>query len=367
MSSNWPTRLDMAAAIGLAIGGVFGLAGTFVGEAGPRQELWAIDGVALVVATALLTMKFARSWQRLRRGGLSRLRRRREPDSPPGNAAGLQGSVPSYAGGVALWSASLAMTSIPPTFAAWTRLTGVIAAVLFAVTAAMLFWGAPLLPTSAPLPTIGYPFLVLTFAGWIWRLVRPLGVISERPRRRLNSRRPPQRDRGVGDPLRFDPDFAQLAGRRGDCPAKKETGLPGRPAADERPAGVVENALAPGSSGRKSGRKPVARMMASKASAGDLTNTTPFGANARDVAADLDPSRADLGDRADVESGTRPSSSTIRRGPLAARVMPSFLSEPTARRIEGALMNVSDPRGQAPLGDRQGQDRQTRTARAARC
>jgi hypothetical protein len=173
MSPNRLTRLDMAAAIGLAIGGIFGLAGTFVGHAGMRQELWAIDGVALVVATALLAMRFARLGNDCVAAGFL-VFVAGESLILSGNAAGLQGSVPSYAGGVALWAASLAMTSVPPTFAVWTRLTGVIAAVLFAVTAAMLAWGAALLPTSAPLPTIGYPFLVLTFAGWIWRLLRPL-------------------------------------------------------------------------------------------------------------------------------------------------------------------------------------------------
>src|SRR6516225_1598497 len=36
-----------------AIGGAFGVAGTFVGPDALRQELWLVDGVALVVATAL--------------------------------------------------------------------------------------------------------------------------------------------------------------------------------------------------------------------------------------------------------------------------------------------------------------------------
>jgi hypothetical protein len=29
-----------------------------------------------------------------------------------------------------------------------------------------------LLPTSSPLPFFAYPFLVLTFIGWIWTLLR---------------------------------------------------------------------------------------------------------------------------------------------------------------------------------------------------
>ena len=51
------SNLDIVAAIGLAIGGAFGLAGTFVAGAELRETLWTIDGAALVVATALLTMK----------------------------------------------------------------------------------------------------------------------------------------------------------------------------------------------------------------------------------------------------------------------------------------------------------------------
>ncbi len=47
-------RLDIVAAIGLALGGIFGIAGTMVSAASLRQTFWGIDGVALVAATALL-------------------------------------------------------------------------------------------------------------------------------------------------------------------------------------------------------------------------------------------------------------------------------------------------------------------------
>lgn len=164
--------LDIVASMGLATGGVFGVAGTFVGLDAARQELWLIDGVALVVATALLAVKFMREGRDLVAAGFL-VFVAGESLLLAGNAAGLQASVPSYGGGVALWAASLAMTSAPPVFPLWTRLTGIVAALLFAVTAALIAWGQPLLPTSAPLPTLGYPFLVLTFAGWIWRLLNP--------------------------------------------------------------------------------------------------------------------------------------------------------------------------------------------------
>jgi len=45
----------------LVLGGAFGMAGTFAGQRNIQAAAWAIDGVALVVATALLAMKFFRS------------------------------------------------------------------------------------------------------------------------------------------------------------------------------------------------------------------------------------------------------------------------------------------------------------------
>jgi hypothetical protein len=60
MNTSTSTRLDIVAAVGLAIGGVFGLAGTFIGQASLQQSFWAIDAVGIVVATALLTMKYFR-------------------------------------------------------------------------------------------------------------------------------------------------------------------------------------------------------------------------------------------------------------------------------------------------------------------
>ncbi|MER8374334.1 hypothetical protein [Mesorhizobium sp. M1406] len=162
---------DIVAAIGLAIGGAFGLAGTFVASAPLRETLWTIDGVALVVATALLTMKYQRLGNDCVAAGFLTFLAG-ESLLLAGNAAGLEASVPSYVGGISLWAAALVMVSAPKTFAVWMRLTALVAAVLFVVSACMIIWGAPLLPTSSPLPAAGYPFLVMTFAGWIWTLVK---------------------------------------------------------------------------------------------------------------------------------------------------------------------------------------------------
>jgi hypothetical protein len=41
--------------------------------------------------------------------------------------------------------------------------------------------GEDLLPTSAPLPFFGYPFLVATLLGWAWVLMRERGRSPESP------------------------------------------------------------------------------------------------------------------------------------------------------------------------------------------
>ncbi|MER9026776.1 hypothetical protein NKI01_30425 [Mesorhizobium sp. M0815] len=167
-----PAISDTIAAIGLAIGGAMGLVGTFVESASLRETLWTIDGVALVVATALLTMKYQRLGNDCVAAGFLTFLAG-ESLLLAGNAAGLEASVPSYVGGISLWAAALIMVSAPKTFALWMRLTAVVAAVLFVVSVGLILWGTPLLPTSAPLPAAGYPFLVLTFIGWIWTLLKP--------------------------------------------------------------------------------------------------------------------------------------------------------------------------------------------------
>jgi hypothetical protein len=165
-----PRGLDIATAVGLALGAVFGLAGSLVPQAPLRQVFWASDGVGLVVATALLTGKFLRKGNDCVAAGFL-VFAIAESLLLSGTAAGLVGSVPSFAAGAALWATALLLTSIPKEFAAWIRIVGSLAAVLLVITPARIFWGEPLLPTSSPLPFFAYPLLVMTFIGWIWTVL----------------------------------------------------------------------------------------------------------------------------------------------------------------------------------------------------
>lgn len=62
-------------------------------------------------------------------------------------------------------SAALLLTSVPKGFAGWVRLTGVVGAILFVITAARIFVREQVLPTSSPLPFFVYPFLIPALTG----------------------------------------------------------------------------------------------------------------------------------------------------------------------------------------------------------
>jgi hypothetical protein len=172
MSTRGDSRpLDMVAVVGLAAGAGFGIAGTLVSQASLRQTFWAIDGVGIVVATTLLAIRFLRSGNDVVAAGFL-VFAIGESLLVAGIAAGLEGSVPTFGGGVALWAAGLLLISAPTTLPIWVRLAGLAAAALFAVVAGRIFWGEPLLPTATPLPFFAYPFLVLAFVGWIVTLLK---------------------------------------------------------------------------------------------------------------------------------------------------------------------------------------------------
>ena len=84
----------------------------------------------------------------------------------------MTGSVPSLGAEMALWACALLTYERFEGFAGWIRAIGIVGSILFAITSARIFWGEAVLPTASPLPFFAYPFLVLTFACWIWTLVK---------------------------------------------------------------------------------------------------------------------------------------------------------------------------------------------------
>jgi hypothetical protein len=164
-------RLRPVAAAALVIGALLGMAGSFAPTAELRGLAWGIDGVALVVASALLGVHHLRRGDvQLAAGFLVFLAG--ETLIVSGSAMGLAASAPSFAAGAGLWAAALALVSTSPVMPKLVRVTGGIAAILFAITAARIFGGAGLTPLSEPLPFHAYPFLAVTLFGWAWAHMR---------------------------------------------------------------------------------------------------------------------------------------------------------------------------------------------------
>jgi len=143
------------------------MAGTFVPSAPPRGLLWGLDGIALITATALLTMQhFRRGNDVVAAGFLVFVVA--ETLILSGAAMDLATSGPVFGSGVGLWAASLALVSLPDVMPSWLRVVAAVAALLFGIVAAQVFLGRALTPLSRPLPFFAYPFLAVTLLGWAW-------------------------------------------------------------------------------------------------------------------------------------------------------------------------------------------------------
>jgi hypothetical protein len=103
---------NTVAMIGLALGGVFGMAGTFVASPSLRASFWALDGVGLIIAAALLAVKYFRNGHDVVAAGFL-VFAIGEAILLSGTAASLEAGVPSFGAGTALWSASLLLRAFP--------------------------------------------------------------------------------------------------------------------------------------------------------------------------------------------------------------------------------------------------------------
>ncbi len=156
---------------GLVVGSGLGLAGTFVPSASVRGLLWGLDGIALIVATALLTIHYFRRGSDIVAAGFL-VFVAGETLILSSAAMDLEATGPTFGAGAGLWAASLWLLSVPRLAALWVRATGAVAGLLFFVVAVQLFAGQGLTPLSQPLPFFGYPFLVVTLLGWAWERFR---------------------------------------------------------------------------------------------------------------------------------------------------------------------------------------------------
>jgi hypothetical protein len=171
MATSRPTRL---VPVCLVVGALLGLGGSFAPTQSLRALAWGIDGIALVVAAALLAVHFLRHGQdTVAAGFLVFLAGQTLVVS--GSALSLEASAASFAAGAGLWAAALMLISTPRVMPIAVRALGIVAALLLTATALMIFSGRDITPLSQPLPFFAYPFLVFTLLGWAWWCVRAEG------------------------------------------------------------------------------------------------------------------------------------------------------------------------------------------------
>src|SRR5438105_4947271 len=134
------------------------MAGTFVTSASLRNIFWEIDGVGLIVATALLAVKYGKRGCDFIAAGFL-VFSIGESVMLAGTPGSLEGMVPSFGAGTALWASALAMVSIPREFPLFSRVSGVIACVLFSLTSVRVFLGDVVVAVAKLLPALSDPLL----------------------------------------------------------------------------------------------------------------------------------------------------------------------------------------------------------------
>jgi hypothetical protein len=162
---------QITASIGLLIGGILGMVGSFVPSASLRSLAWGLDGIGLIIAGALLVVYYFRKGDDGTAAGFL-IFVMGEALILSSSGIDLDANVPAFAAGTALWSSSLCLISFQKVFPMFVRCTGFIAAALFAVVAVQIFIGNPLNALTQPLPFFAYPFFAATIFGWAWKLLR---------------------------------------------------------------------------------------------------------------------------------------------------------------------------------------------------
>jgi hypothetical protein len=143
------------------------MAGTFTPSAPIRGLAWGLDGTALIVAAALLAIHHVRKGNDVVAAGFL-VFLVGEGLIVSTAAMDLEIGLPLFAAGVALWSASLLLVSLPAVMPPFVRGVGFVGSILFGVVALQMFLGGDLTALSRPLPFFAYPFLAATLFGWAW-------------------------------------------------------------------------------------------------------------------------------------------------------------------------------------------------------
>ena len=163
-------QLNLIACLGLATGAIFGMSGSMVANPILQTVLYEISSIGLVIAFALLTIKFIREQKDFLAAGFL-LFAIAEAVMTSGAALGQIGGQASFGAGIAFYVPALLLLSIPKGFPLWIRIAGIATTIPFAISASKIFLGEVLLSTSS-IVGAAYGLLVLTIIGWIITLIR---------------------------------------------------------------------------------------------------------------------------------------------------------------------------------------------------
>ena len=149
------------------------MVGSFVTSPSMRGLAWGIDGIGLVLATALLTTYYFRKGSDSTAAGflIFAIGQGLILSSSGDN---LDAGITTFGAGTALWATALIVISFQKTYPLLIRCSGLIAAILFSITAIKIFTGDTVNALSKPLPFYAYPLFVITIFGWAWTLLRSL-------------------------------------------------------------------------------------------------------------------------------------------------------------------------------------------------
>src|SRR5688572_6950159 len=163
--------ITLIASAGLVIGAILGMVGSFVSSASVRGLAWGIDGVALILAGAFLTVYYFRKGFDITAAGFLIF------TVGEGFILAYSGILPeenisTFGTGTGLWAVSLSIISSQTIFPFFVRSTGFIAAILFAIVSVLIYSGHPYNALTQPLPFYAYPFFAITILGWAFTLFR---------------------------------------------------------------------------------------------------------------------------------------------------------------------------------------------------
>ena len=163
-------RYNLIASIGLIIGAVFGIAGGMLTDAHMQACAYEISSIGLIYASAMLCILYLRQSQDVLAAGWL-LMCIGEAAMSTGTGGGQPFSQPMFAAGMGIYLPALLMISIPAVYPLWSRISGLIAAGLFTITAGLIYSGTEVLSTHT-LPTMAYTLLTIGMIGYIMTLLK---------------------------------------------------------------------------------------------------------------------------------------------------------------------------------------------------